>query len=109
MGNLISQGEGGRPNTLIPGLGGMYAMKTAPYPVATYDPSTINPIDLSDGCNKHTGPTLVPSYGFLGYCTDDIVLPNAFSMSEPVTIKCPTTQTVDSSGKPVTAPGLVCI
>jgi hypothetical protein len=67
-------------------------------------------MDLSDGCNKHTGPTLAPSYGFLSYCTEDIVLPNAFDMTgPPVTITCPTTPSQDSSGKPVMAPGLVCI
>jgi len=32
MGNMISQVFGGRFNTLIPNLGGMYAMKVAPYP-----------------------------------------------------------------------------
>lgn len=85
-------------------------MMTVPWPNATSSSWNPSPQDLVTGCTAPT-PTFAPSYSFLGYCTKDIVVPDAWNPQDPsktVTITCPTTQTT-VNGKPITAPGLVCI
>jgi hypothetical protein len=57
-------------------MGGQYATMVVPYPLNSsgqYDPK---PDDIVTACQS-PGWTLTPSYSFLSYCTDDIVVPNA--------------------------------
>lgn len=120
---MIGQGVrlGSGVNTMIkqigggdtPRKGGLYNIATVAHPLdnnGIYDPTTSGVQDLVNACSRVPFITsLSPSYGFAGYCMEDLIFPDAWDKTQTKTITCPTTITTDSAGKPVKAPGIICV